>query len=158
MKNISPRRWLKKWAAIGPGCWTWKGFRDRDGYGRAALTVGEKKEQQAPRVSYIRCVGSIPPGQSVLHRCDNPPCVRPSHLFLGNQQANIADMKSKGRAKFLNPTGERNRSAKITASDVVDIRSLRAFGATYKALANAYGLAGITIEQIVRRWIWAHVA
>lgn len=155
MRKYTPRKWLRRVAKIGPGCWEWTGFRDRDGYGRCSLVVGDKREQMAPRVSFIRCRGDIPPGMVVMHECDNPACVRPSHLSLGLQLDNIRDMIGKGRHGPA--VGEANHFARISADDVVDIRSLRAFGATVDDLALEFELAPITVSQIVRRVSWRSV-
>lgn len=78
------------------GCWPWAGYRQREGYG-----LVRKKGQPAEaahRVAYRLFVGPIPPGMVVMHRCDNPPCVRPDHLRVGTQAENLADMRAKGRA------------------------------------------------------------
>lgn len=84
------------WAHVhfGPGCWTWLASKKHDGYGKRKHNG---KMTTAHRVSFEMEFGPIPDGLAVLHRCDNPPCVRPDHLFLGTQQENIADMVAKGR-------------------------------------------------------------
>lgn len=92
----------------GLGCWEWRGSFFRSGYGQFTLRnpEGGRKNWSAPRFSWTRTNGPIPPGLSVLHRCDNRKCVRPDHLFLGTHQDNMADMKAKGRARSgrKNPT------------------------------------------------------
>lgn len=71
-------------------CWLWNGGRTGLGYGR----VGE---EYVHRLVYAQEVGPIPEGHGVLHRCDNPPCARPDHLFTGTQADNIRDALAKGR-------------------------------------------------------------
>ena len=81
-------------------CWVWTGKR-RSGYGRFLI---KGRAVSAHRVAWELAYGPIPHGKEVCHRCDNPPCVRPDHLFLGDRRANMADAGSKGRM----PHGERN--------------------------------------------------
>jgi hypothetical protein len=76
-------------------CWVWLGSGTTDRYGQ--IRVGSKMVY-VHRLAYELTYGVIPAGMSVLHRCDNPSCCRPEHLFLGTQQDNIRDMENKGRA------------------------------------------------------------
>lgn len=78
------------------GCWLWVGSTIPDGYGY--FSVATNKNIGAHRVSWLLYRGSIPDGAHVLHRCDNPPCVNPDHLFLGDHAANVADRVAKGRS------------------------------------------------------------
>lgn len=80
-------------------CWVWTGSLNTRGYG--VIQKGGKRTipTQASRASWILEFGPIPPGLYVLHRCDNPPCVRPSHLFVGTQDDNIKDAMAKERMK-----------------------------------------------------------
>lgn len=81
-------------------CWLWTAsvFKDRYGYGKFnAASEKPTRVVYAHRFSWELANGPIPDGLWVLHHCDNPPCVRPDHLFLGTQSANVADMHSKGR-------------------------------------------------------------
>lgn len=79
---------------LDDGCWEWTGGRTTAGYGECWV---DRKVTYAHRAAYELWVGPIPPGASVLHRCDNPGCVRPDHLFVGDHNDNMADMTAKGR-------------------------------------------------------------
>lgn len=103
---------------ITPGCWLWKGGTDRAGYG-AYKWAGKK--MGAHRASYYIHFETIADGLMVCHRCDNPLCVNPDHLFLGTNQDNMQDMVSKGRGKQIYGF---SGQAKLTDADVAEIRSL----------------------------------
>lgn len=101
MPNYRPRplyiRFWEKVRTQPDGCWEWQGGRARFGHGLIHTGPGARLSQ-AHRVSWELNVGPVPPGACVLHRCDNPPCVNPAHLFLGTKHDNIRDMVAKGRA------------------------------------------------------------
>jgi hypothetical protein len=111
------------------------------------------RHRRAHRVSYELAYGPIPEGLLVCHRCDNPPCVRPDHLFLGTNLDNMRDARAKGR----NVHGETHPTAKLTLADVLEIR--RAYAAremdTYE-LAEKYGVRNPAISRIVRGDRWGH--
>jgi hypothetical protein len=104
----------------------------------------------AHRVSWEMHFGAIPHGLLVLHRCDNPPCVRPDHLFLGTIADNSRDMVAKGR--------EARPNARLTVADVQDIRARLARGDVGLAISREYGVENSLISQIRRRKIWRSVA
>jgi len=145
------------------GCWEWTGARKPDGYGRL---FRRGRQLTAHRLAYEQWRGPIPPGLSVLHRCDNPACFNPEHLFLGTQADNIADCIAKGRAfrakgsangKHTHPgtsQGERNGRARLTEAEVVAIRSDRRGRAE---IAAHYGVVPVTVWKVKTRRSWAHV-
>jgi hypothetical protein len=96
---------------VGPktdaGCVLWIGTTNADGYGVIGSGTSKGRMILAHRASYEIHVGLIPPGIFILHSCDNPPCVNPAHLSLGNQADNIADMLSKGRQRKRVPGSRR---------------------------------------------------
>lgn len=84
------------WAKVNKteGCWLWTASRTHEGYGMFSI---QGRRHYAQRVAWMLTYGLIPEGMLVLHRCDNPPCCRPDHLFLGTHADNMADMATKGR-------------------------------------------------------------
>jgi len=135
---------------LGP-CWEWRGDRDRRGYGR--VSVQGRKMRFAHRIAFREYV-SDPAGLLVCHRCDNPPCVRPDHLFLGSQLDNMGDAAAKGRSA----RGE-SQGGHILTED--EVRSIRARYAPHKVtarmLAADYGVSPGTIRAVVSGRSWRHL-
>ena len=132
---------------VGDGCWEWPKFCDKNGYGRTKLNG---KTTVATRVAWQLTRAPIPVGLFVLHECDNPPCCRPSHLFLGTQKDNCQDAKSKDR----HSRGTRNGIAKLSDDAVRDIRTSKL---TQWELARKYGVWQAAIWQVIHRKRWQHV-
>lgn len=137
-------------------CWGWRGSRNPKGYGRLGRTGG-KSIALAHRVSWEIHFGEIPEGLCVLHRCDNPPCTNPSHLWLGSVADNQADMREKGRAVYPpRHSGETHPTAKLTQAQVDQIRARyvpRVY--TYAKLAQDFGVHPGTIKRILANDTWA---
>jgi hypothetical protein len=94
--TLEERFWNK--VKKGPGCWEWKGAKNNKGYGMLQVREnGEWKRRLAHRISYEISRGYIPIVKKVCHKCDNPSCVRPDHLFEGTMSENMFDKVSKGR-------------------------------------------------------------
>jgi len=111
------------------------------------------KQIYAHRASFEVHIGIIPVGFGVLHRCDNPPCCNPKHLFLGTAKDNVEDMMAKKRHKF----GEDSPKAILKEQDVVSIRSLRGTGLTFAAIADMYGVSKATIRSVAIKMTWRHI-
>ena len=95
-RKLIAARWWPKVRVVHGKCWGWLGTTVTGGYG--SLSIGRNKSPaRAHRVAYELLRGPIPAGLNVLHSCDNPPCVNPSHLWLGTQSENIKDSVLKGR-------------------------------------------------------------
>lgn len=135
------------------GCWFWSGRRNRRGYG-VAWTPASRSPQGAHRAAYEAWVGPIPEGMLICHRCDNPPCINPAHLWAGTQSENIEDMWRKRRG--FDVRGEGNGRAKLTADDARIIRSLRGIE-TQESLAKRYGITQGAISRIQSGKAWGHV-
>lgn len=107
------------------------------------------------RLAFELAVGSTD-GLCVCHRCDNPPCCNPAHLFLGTQKDNMRDASSKGRIRNASERhrGERHPGAKLTQSQVDDIRAECASGALITVVAERFGVNRSTVSLIARGKTW----
>jgi hypothetical protein len=163
--TIEERFWGKVDKSAGPdGCWPWAEGRCGSGYGKFRYAT---KGYASHRLAYEIQHGPIPEGLCVLHRCDNPPCCNPAHLFAGTHADNMKDRNSKGRqargdkvASRLYPgirKGTLNGRARLTESTVVLIRAEYANGATLVELAQQHGVSFSAVSRLVRRETWAHV-
>lgn len=135
-------------------CCTWEAARQGRGYGHFWLNG---HHMLAHRVSWVIHYGPIPEGMMVLHRCDNPGCVNPQHLFLGSQQENMLDMISKGRHSRIAPRGEKSGSAKLKTTDVIKMREWRRDGIKLKFISTYFGVSVPTVCQITTGQTWTHV-
>ena len=142
------------WAKVdvrGPNeCWLWEANKNKQGYGR--FWDGHRK-RRSHRVAYNLCFGPIPDGMLVCHRCDNPSCVNPAHLFLGTHADNMADAAEKGRLFH----GEQHYRAKLTAEDVQCIKQLFGEGMDQKEIGRQHGVHRSTIGAILSGRTWKHI-
>lgn len=175
----------KFWAKVarrGSGeCWEWQGARDEHGYGHVHR---RPRYISAHRLSWELTTGSIPDGLFVCHRCDNPRCVNPQHLFLGSHAENVADMVAKGRSARGDRNGMRrhpdrrprgvahglhihpesiqrgsdHHHAKLNEEDVRAIRARVAGGEPQRSVARDYGVVETVVSRVVHRKSWRHVA
>jgi len=133
-------------------CWPFIGSRPKQGW-HGQFTTGNRSEP-AHRSAWRLFVGEIPVGVSVLHKCDNPICINPAHLFLGSQSDNMKDMWAKGRARPGVVRGEPHGMSKLSAEAVRFIRESDAPGTE---LAAKYGVTPTTICDVRKRRIWRHI-
>ena len=143
------------WSKVkrGPGCWEWTGSKDRNGYG--GIRIGGKLKK-AHRVSWELGHGSIPKDMCVCHTCDNPSCVRLSHLWLGTKKDNTQDAINKNRLRIdcLGGLGEAHPNSTLTTFDV---RSIRKDNRLQAIIAQEYGIDPSTVSCIKRRTRWKHL-
>lgn len=140
---------------LGP-CWVWTAgcMSGKFKYGLIRI---RGRNTAAHRLSYEVHVGSIPVGLRVLHHCDNPPCVRPVHLFVGTARDNTRDMMQKGRGTYVARRGAENGYSKLTEAQVRRIFAMRAEGIAEPALAQSFGCSTSQISAILRRKAWGHL-
>jgi hypothetical protein len=155
-KTVEQRFWEKvdKNGAIcerlGSRCWVWMAGKNKDGYGKFA--VDHRKTIASNRMAWELVNGPITDGLCVLHKCDNPPCCNPGHLFLGTNYDNIVDMVTKGRSWSID--GENNYKHKLTWSDVIAIRDPKNRIYTTRQLANQYNVHKSTIQRVLNGERW----
>lgn len=135
-------------------CWPWAGTLSPRGYG--VICDENNRQFFAHRLAYERTHGPIPKGQNVCHRCDNPPCCNPAHLFVGSHADNTADMIRKGRTPVIGKRGAASPKAKLTEANVRTIRSLYP-QMSQQAIADRFGMNQTVISDIVRRVTWTDV-
>ncbi len=144
-KNVGPKK-----------CWEWQGSSGGKGYGYFQV---DGIKMLAHRVSFKIFKGGIPEGSGfhgfcVCHKCDNPSCVRPVHLFLGTHLVNMKDRDQKGRRAPAN--GANHGMAKLQEREVIEIRRM-AETFTQKELAKMFAASVSTVSMIINRKIWTHI-
>jgi HNH endonuclease len=131
----------ERFVVKGNGCWGWNGANQK-GYGCFTYM---HKSMRAHRASWILHNGPIQESMHVLHKCDNPPCSKPEHLFLGSHKENMKDMRSKGLHK---------QYSKLTEEQVKEIKSLLASGEKVDDLSKRYGVGFSTVNDIKDGRTW----
>lgn len=155
-RPIAERFW-EKVDKRGPNeCWPWKAAKGPSGHGQ--FRIGSKKDSSmrsvpAARVAYELTYGPMEEGLEACHKCDNPPCCNPSHIFPGTHKENMEDMANKGRSS----QGERDSQAKLTADQVRQIRQLCAEGMTQENVGKHFGITQGAVWLIVTRKRWKHI-
>lgn len=141
-------------------CWLWTGCKDKNGYGGVGSRplFGDGQNIHVHRVAWMLVKGVIPRGKNVLHKCDNPSCVRLSHLFLGTQLENIADMIRKGRHGHGVTRGEEHPNSKLTWKKVLAIRRLYEEGVRGNKLAKKFRISRNCAWAVATRKVWRKAA
>jgi hypothetical protein len=147
--KLSPAQRLWSQTAWTGECLEWTGLVTHAGYGTLPVYG---YQYFAHRLAWQLTCGVIPAGLSVLHKCDNPPCVYPDHLFLGTQKDNMADCARKGR--IARQQGERSPAARLTNAQVLAIRNDHR---SRKAIAADYNVGPTCIFSIQHYQSWKHL-
>ena len=137
------------------GCMFWIGDKNR--YGRITRYLEKQEYIYAHRYSYELHFGRFNKELCVLHRCDNPLCVAPSHLFLGTHADNMRDCKNKNRNRCTPRYGEENHAAKLTEKQVKNIKKALENGGKVTALAEKYGVTRQSISNIKHSRTWGQI-
>lgn len=150
------RFWSKVDKKAPNECWVWKGSFKENGYpqlGVGSITNGTRTMRMAHRLSWLIHFGEVPPKQFVLHHCDNPKCVNPNHLYLGNNADNMRDAANRNRIC----NGTRHSFAKLNPAKVRRIRKLFSKGKNCHQIAKSLGVASATIQQVIEGQTWRRV-
>lgn len=147
---IDARHFIGKTSPMPSGaCWEWIGPRTPDGYGVYKV---KGRAFMAHRIAMYLWHGQFDKVLMVCHRCDNPGCVNPDHLFLGDAKANSDDKIAKGRAP--DQAGENNGNHKLNQASVDAIRRDLDCGRTQSEIAREHGVSQTTISHISRLLTW----
>lgn len=154
--GTAAERFWRKVRKGGPNeCWVWTATTNADGYGRFYAGVEQGGQLiGAHRFSWELANGRPVGELCVCHHCDNPSCVNPAHLFLGTHVDNMLDRDSKGRRPP--PTGTANGRARLSESQIVEIRRFR--GERHADIAARHGVGKSTVTSILLGTTWKHVA
>jgi hypothetical protein len=143
------RFWPKVRQGAPDECWEWQAGRQKTGYGWFATPVGARTSQRV--AAYLSGIlDRIDSPLHVLHKCDNPPCCNPAHLFTGTNQDNITDRVAKGRSKGTSQCGETNGSSKLSNLEIKQIRGLYSFAQfSQSQLARRFNIQQSQVSRIV---------
>lgn len=146
--SLPTRFWSKVERGEDSECWLWRAFCNTPGYG---MIRNGSRMALAHRVSWVLRHGRVSAGKHILHTCDTPACVNPSHLYEGTNADNIADKVARGRSSFARPDrrGQRHPLAKLSDDQVAEIRSrLTGERGEGRRLAREFGVCPATITGI----------
>ncbi len=141
--SVAQRFWPK--VVVTPGCWLWTAGQVTGGYGHFAIT--RATNIRAHRMAYILACGPIPKDKLVLHKCDNPICVNPDHLYIGTHADNANDKVLRGRT---------HRSI-LSPGEVSRIKILLAKGRPQAEVALQFDVSQRIIERIEKGITWRHI-
>ena len=152
LPNTPEKFWDRVDKSGGPNaCWEWQGYKLPKGYGEVSF---KGKLFRAHRLAYEFGIGPIPEGKLVLHKCDNPSCCNPKHLYLGTYLDNARDCIQRGRRREPDRRGSKNGRARFTEEQIPDIRN---DSRSRKVIADDYGVTLATISDIKASRTWRHI-
>lgn len=135
---------------ISNGCWEWTGSKTKDGYGKSWF---RGKTIRAHRLSFLsHKKEEIPEGYLILHKCDNPICINPDHLFCGTPSENTIDMYKKGRG--VNNRGENCGTSKLNKKEIEEIKKQWLSGESQGIIAKRYKITQSNVSRIVNEKTW----
>jgi hypothetical protein len=149
-QTVAKRFWKRVKTAKRDECWIWQGGRTSQGYGKFSVSG---KTALSHRIAW-ELVNGVAPDKQICHRCDNPSCVNPHHLFTASQKENMRDKKKKGRCA----TGEGNGNSKLSEEAVRDIRENYIYRKVpLRYFADKYGVAIPTVSSVANFEAWQHI-
>lgn len=152
---LETKFWSRVDKSGGPdACWLWTGGRFQSG-GYGLVSNWPHSPLRANRVSYELHYGPIPEGLVICHKCDNPPCVNPAHLFAGTHKDNMQDCKAKGRSRITHHSGETHYHTDLTQDQVDEMRELyNVKGLRPFEIASQFGIKYSRCYLILRGYNW----
>lgn len=153
MKKLELRFWEKVEKSKN-GCWNWISAKQYNGYG--VFWVGNGVSKKAHRISYEMKNGKIPDGMYICHKCDNPGCVNPEHLFVGTASDNAQDMSNKKRGRCNKQNGSDNHISKLSENSVIMIRILDNVISDNK-IAQIINVTREAVRNCRQQKVWKHV-
>ncbi len=154
MKTIEQRYPDRIKVGLPNECWEWQASKNKDGYGQVWI---EQKLVRTHRLSYHLAHPDwlIDSEEQVLHKCDNPPCCNPNHLFPGTQLDNIRDRDKKNRQ--ARQKGESCGRAKLTELEVWKVFEMKSSGLSGREIARQTGMSNQHISRILTKKAWNHL-
>ena len=136
-------------------CWEWLSYKNPSGYGQTKIGGRNGKHILAHRLSWVVHFGEIPNDLHVCHKCDNPSCVNPKHLFLGTNLDNIKDRMAKGRSKatWKGVARENHPSCKVSDAQIFEMVALRKSGKSISTIAPMFGITKRHISKLTAKFI-----
>lgn len=135
-------------------CWLWNGLTNIHGYGVFGLN---RKSYNAQRIMYLLSYPAWKQDTYICHKCDNPQCCNPKHLFAGTAKDNVIDRDNKGRGKVPDQKGSNHSRTKLTEANIIDMRKQYAQGVKQGTLAKQYNIGQYQVSRIVNHKRWTHI-